>query len=150
MEFRRVLFRSREARGEDIGGSPEGFYPGDYLKPVGEGLAAEFGDRYVAAPEAEWLHLFKTKTVAAMLDLIRHDLGLLGIHHDIFASEAQVQGSGAADRVEATLRDKGLGYEVLPEAPQEQTPHDSERDELTIVRRTDFGVGIDRPLTEQS
>src|SRR3546814_8980348 len=137
MEFRRVLFRSREARGEDIGGIPEGFYPGDYLKPVGEGLAAEFGDRYVAAPEAEWLHLFKTKTVAAMLDLIRHDLGLLGIHHDIFASEAQVQGSGAANRVEATLRDKGLVYEGLLEAPKRSEEHTSE---LQSLRRISYAV----------
>ena len=92
---RSAHLRYREKLGDDIGDIPEGFYPGDYLKPIGAILAAEYGDRFVEAPEDEWLHLFKQKTVAAMLDLIRHDLGLLGIHHDIFASEAELQASGS-------------------------------------------------------
>ena len=79
---RSAHLRYREALGEDIGEIPEGLYPGEYLKPVGALFASEFGDQWVGKPESEWLKLFKQKTVAAMLDLIRHDLGLLGIHHD--------------------------------------------------------------------
>ena len=40
---RSAFLRYREALGEDIGAIPEGLYPGDYLKPVGEALAAEYG-----------------------------------------------------------------------------------------------------------
>ena len=40
---RSAFLRYREALGEDIGAIPEGLYPGDYLKPVGAALAAEFG-----------------------------------------------------------------------------------------------------------
>ena len=36
---RSAFLRYREALGEDIGPIPEGLYPGDYLKPVGEALA---------------------------------------------------------------------------------------------------------------
>ncbi len=143
---RSAHLRYREALGEDIGGIPEGLYPGDYLKPVGEALASEFGDRYVTAPEAEWLHLFKTKTVAAMLDLIRHDLGLLGIHHDIFASEAELQASGAVGRGLETLRGKGLVYTGMLEAPKGETPEDWEPVELTLFRSTQFGDDQDRPM----
>src|SRR3546814_19230810 len=50
---RSAHLRYREALGEDIGEIPEGYYPGEYLKPVGEALAAEFGDRYVGKPESE-------------------------------------------------------------------------------------------------
>ena len=56
---RSAQLRYREALGEDIGEIPEGLYPGDYLKPVGAALAAEFGDRFAAAPESDWLELFK-------------------------------------------------------------------------------------------
>ena len=42
---RSAFLRYREALGEDIGAIPEGLYPGDYLKPVGEALAAEYGRR---------------------------------------------------------------------------------------------------------
>ena len=104
-----------EALGRQIGEIPEGLYPGDYLKPVGEALAAEFGDAYADAPESEWLELFRRRTVAAMIELIRADLALLGIHHDLFASEAEVQEAGAADRALALLDEKGLVYEgALP------------------------------------
>ena len=143
---RSAHLRYREALGADIGEIPEGLYPGDYLKPVGDALAAEYGDLYAAAPEAEWLQLFRGKSVAAMLDLIRSDLALLGIHHDVFASEAEVQGSGAADRVMATLRDKGLVYEGQLEAPKGETPDDWEPVELTLFRSTKFGDDQDRPM----
>src|SRR5687767_10156810 len=98
---RSAHLRYREKLGEDIGEIPEGLYPGDYLKPVGAILAAEYGDKFVGAPESEWLDLFKQRTVAAMIELIKHDLGLLGIHHDKFASEAELQASGAPERAEA-------------------------------------------------
>ena len=39
---RSAHLRYREALGEDIGEIPEGLYPGDYLMPVGQALAAEY------------------------------------------------------------------------------------------------------------
>ena len=92
---RSVHLRYREALGEDIGEIPEGLYPGDYLKPVGDAAR-----RRVSATDmptrrrANGSPLFRERAIAAMLDLIRHDLGLLGIHHDLFASEAELQRSG--------------------------------------------------------
>src|SRR5205814_2621970 len=106
-----VHLRYREALGEDVGEIPEGFYPGDYLKPVGALLAAEFGDKYATAPENDWLGLFRDCAIKAMLDLIRHDLGLLNVHHDLFSSEAELQRTGAVDKAMQVLRDKGLVYE---------------------------------------
>ncbi|TQW86530.1 arginine--tRNA ligase, partial [Clostridioides difficile] len=77
---RSAHLRYREALGEDVGAIPEGLYPGDYLVPVGQQLAQEVGDRYATAPEADWLPLFRTRAVDAMLVLIKADLALLGIH----------------------------------------------------------------------
>ena len=143
---RSAHLRYREALGEDVGAIPEGLYPGDYLIPVGDLLAAEYGDRYAAAPEAEWLALFKTRTVAEMLDLIRADLALLGIHHDIFASEAELHAAGAPDRAMADLDAKGLVYQGVLEAPKGDGHDDWEPVELTLFRSTRFGDDQDRPL----
>jgi arginyl-tRNA synthetase len=143
---RSAWLRYREALGHAIEEIPEGLYPGDYLKPVGEALAARFGDRYLDAPEGEWLAPFKRETVAQMMDLIRADLALLGIHHDEFASEAEVQASGAADRALETLREKGLIYQGVLEAPKGETPEDYEPVELTLFRSTQFGDDQDRPM----
>ena len=143
---RSAWLRYREALGEDIGEIPEGLYPGDYLKPVGQALAAEFGDRYVKAPEAEWLALFRTRAVAAMMERIKADLALLGIHHDVFSSEAALQQAGAVEAAVAALRAKGLIYEGVLEAPKGETPEDWEPVELTLFRSTQFGDDVDRPV----
>ena len=143
---RSAHLRYREALGEEIGEIPEGLYPGDYLKPVGERLAAEHGDRFVGAPEAEWLAPFRRAAVAAMMDMIRADLALLGIHHDIFASEAEVHEKGLAEEAVAWLRERGLIYEGMLEAPKGETPEDWEPVELTLFRSTQFGDDQDRPV----
>ncbi len=144
---RSAHLRYREALGEDIGEIPEGLYPGDYLKPVGIVLAKEHGDRFVGAPESEWLALFRKTAVAAMLEMIKADLALLGIHHDVFASEAEVQAAGKPDAAEATLRARGLVYEGELERPKSLDPHDEwEPVELTLFRSTQFGDDQDRPL----
>lgn len=144
---RSAHLRYREALGEDIGEIPEGLYPGDYLVPVGAILAAECGAKYIDVPESEWLDLFKRKTVAAMLDLIRHDLGLLGIHHDIFASEAELHASGKVEEAMDNLRGKGLVYEGELERPKSLDEHDEwEPVELTLFKSSQFGDDQDRPM----
>jgi arginyl-tRNA synthetase len=144
---RSLHLRYREALGENIGAIPEGLYPGDYLKPVGVLLATEHGDRYVDAPETEWLPIFRDAAIKAMLDLIRHDLGLLGIHHDKFASEAALQQSGAVDEAMQVLRGKGLVYEGVLERPRSLDPHDEwEPVELTLFKSSEFGDDQDRPM----
>jgi arginyl-tRNA synthetase len=143
---RSAHLRYREALGEEIGAIPEGLYPGDYLKPVGEALAAEYGDTYVGAPESEWLVPFRTAAVAAMMDMIRVDLAKLGIHHDIFSSEAALQAAGKPAAAERWLREQDLVYDGLLEAPKGETPEDWEPVELPLFRSTRFGDDQDRPI----
>ena len=142
---RSAHLRYREALGDAIT-IPEGLYPGDYLKPVGAALAAEFGDRFRHAPEAEWLVPFRTRTVQAMMEMIRSDLARIGIHHDVFSSEAALQASGAVTAAADVLRAKGLVYEGVLEAPKGELPEDWEPVELTLFRATRFGDDVDRPL----
>ncbi len=143
---RSVHLRYRAALGEDIGEIPEGFYPGEYLVPIGRALADEFGDRFVGAPESEWLDLFRTRAVAAMMDMIRDDLALLGIHHDVFSSEAELQAARKPEAAEAWMREHGLVFDGILEAPKGKTPDDWEPVELPLFRATRFGDDQDRPI----
>jgi len=143
---RSVYVRYREALGDDVGEIPEGLYPGVYLQPVGRALAAEFGDVWVGRPEGEWLVLFRTKAVAAMLELIKADLALLDIHHDVFTSEADVQAAKKPEAAEAVLRAAGLVYDGVLEAPKGEIDPDWEPVTLPLFRSTSFGDDQDRPI----
>ena len=147
---RSVHMRYREALGEDVGEIPEGLYPGAYLVPVGHRLATAHGSRFVAAPESEWLALFRKEAVADMMAMIRADLALLGIHHDVFASEAELQAAGKPEAAEAWLRDHDLVYDGVLEAPKGELPEDWEPVELPLFRSTRFGDDQDRPIRKSN
>ncbi|GGA41406.1 arginine--tRNA ligase [Sphingomonas psychrolutea] len=146
---RSVHLRYREALGATVE-IPEGLYPGDYLVPVGQALAAEFGDKYADAPESDWLVLFRTRAVAAMLVLIKDDLALLGIHHDLFSSEAELRAAGKPEAAEHDLRARGLIYDGLLEAPKGQELEDWEPVVLPLFRSTQFGDDQDRPIKKSN
>ena len=142
---RSVHLRYREALGETVE-IPEGLYPGEYLIPAGQALAAEFGKTYVAAPEADWLVLFRTRAVSAMMAMIKADLALLGIHHNLFSSEAALQAAGKPEQAETWLRAHDLVYDGQLEAPKGKTLDDWEPVELPLFRSTRFGDDQDRPI----
>ena len=145
---RSAHLRYREALGEDIGAMPEGLYPGDYLKPVGAMLAEKYARAFVGVPETEWLPVVRGETVEAMMALIRSDLALLDIHHDVFFSE-RLLNDGSRDRVAeaiAWLRSKGLIYQGTLPPPKGQVPEDYEDREQTLFRSSQFGDDVDRPL----
>ena len=148
---RSAHLRYREALGEEIGDIPEGLYPGDYLKPVGERLAQEFGPAYRDGDESEWLALFRQRSVAAMMEMIREDLSLLGIHHDLFSSEAELQAAKKPEAAEAWLREHGFVYDGVLEAPKGKAPpEDWEPVELPLFRSTEFGDDQDRPIKKSN
>lgn len=143
---RSAHLRYLEALGEDIGVIPEGLYPGEYLKSVGEALASEFGQKYRSAPEQEWLLIFRKASVSKMMDMIRSDLALLGIKHDVFSSEAELHEAGKADAAEAELRARDLVYDGILEKPKGKTIDDWEPVELPLFRSTQYGDDQDRPI----
>ena len=148
---RSAHLRYREALGEDIGEIPEGYYPGDYLIPIGEALAKELGDKHQNEPEEEWLPYFRAEAVEKMMDLIKSDLALLGIHHDVFASEAALHAAGKPDEAEAWLRAHDLVYDGVLEAPKGKAPpEDWEPVELPLFRSTKFGDDQDRPIKKSN
>jgi arginyl-tRNA synthetase len=145
---RSAFLRYREALGENIGAIPDGLYPGNYLKPVGEALKAEHDDALKNRPEAEWLPIARAKAIAMMMDMIRDDLAALNVRHDVFFSERSLI-EGEKDQVGATieaLRKQGEVFEGRLPPPKGAPAEDWEDREQTLFRSTDFGDDVDRPL----
>ncbi|KAB2911117.1 MAG: arginine--tRNA ligase [Hyphomicrobiaceae bacterium] len=144
---RSAFLRYREALGEDIGEIPAGLYPGDYLKPVGEALAAEHGDALIDMPEERWLPLVREAAIAAMMAMIKEDLAALNIRHDVFFSERSL--TAGKDQVEAaieSLRARGLVYEGRLPRPKGHDDGDWEDREQLLFKSTAFGDDVDRAL----
>jgi arginyl-tRNA synthetase len=145
---RSAFLRYREALGEDIGDIPEGLYPGDYLKPVGQALAAEYGDKLLTMSEGAWLPAVRAKAIAMMMEEIKGDLAALNIAHDVFFSERSLIETGN-NRVAETidfLRAKGDVYEGHLPPPKGAPVEDYEDREQTLFRATAYGDDVDRPL----
>ncbi|MBX3574885.1 MAG: arginine--tRNA ligase [Mesorhizobium sp.] len=147
---RSVMLRYRQALGEDIGEIPAGLYPGDYLVPVGEALAKEFGAGLTLMPEDEALAIVKERTIVAMMAMIREDLAALNVHHEVFFSERTLHADGGR-KIRTALNEltmKGHVYKGKLPPPKGQLPEDWEDREQTLFRSTDIGDDIDRPLVK--
>src|SRR6266404_2117493 len=145
---RSAHLRYREALGENIGAIPDGLYPGDYLKPVGQALAAEHGDKLRTMPENAWLPIVRNKAVAMMMEEIKGDLAALNIKHDVFFSERSLIETGNNKVAETIdfLRSKGDVYEGRLPPPKGGPVEDYEDRVQTLFRATAFGDDVDRPL----
>ncbi len=126
---RSVFYRYREALGEDASATPEGFYPGEYLVPVGEALAKRDGAKWMEAAEPAC-----------------DDLTALGVQQETEVSERDLHRSGAVEAALAELEAHGLIYTGVLDPPKGKQPADWEPRPQTLFRATDFGDDSDRPL----
>jgi arginyl-tRNA synthetase len=141
------FLRYREALGENIGEIPEGLYPGDYVKQVGEELKADYGDELLKKPESEWKPIVRERAINIMMADIRNDLWSLGVVPDVFFSEASLTEDG--DKVAGTidfLRKQGHIFEGRLPPPKGAPVDDYEDREQTLFHATAFGDDVDRPL----
>ncbi len=148
---RSAHLRYLEALGETVT-VPEGFYPGDYLKPVGAALAAKYGTSLRGKAEGEWLAPVRAFAIDAMMDMIRDDLAALNITHEVFFSERSLHdnANGPSDVATAIedLRQKGLIYQGRLPPPKGQLPDDWEDREQTLFRSTRFRRRRRSPVEE--
>jgi len=145
---RSAMLRYREALGEPIGKIPEGLYPGDYLVPVGQRLAEEFGAKLKDMAEFEAVELVKPIVIDAMMDMIRDDLAALNVHHDVFFSERALH-AGNGSRIRTAINElvvKGHVYKGKLPPPKGQVDEEWEDREQTLFKSTEVGDDQDRPL----
>ena len=142
---RSVYLRYLEAHGKEVA-FEDGTYPGDYLIPVGQALKDKVGDAYVDQGEDVWLEDVREFATEAMMDLIRDDLGQLGVKMDRFFSEKSLYGTGLIESAIKDLDDKGLIYRGTLEPPKGKKPEDWEPREQTLFKSTEHGDDVDRPI----
>ncbi|MGB0844814.1 MAG: arginine--tRNA ligase, partial [Alphaproteobacteria bacterium] len=143
---RSAHLRYTEALGREIE-IPDGMYPGDYLISTGQQLAAEHGDKWLDAPESEWLEPIRAFALEQMLDLIRRDLAAMGISQ-IYSSERQLVDDGKVQTMLDRLTEQGLIYTGQLPPPKGKPDEDWEPRDQLLFKTTEFGDKVDRALVK--
>ena len=141
-----AYLRYCESCGEAIGEIPEGLYPGEYLIPVGEALHQLHGQSLLGKPRETWLPVVRDYAVDAMMEMIKRDLDVLGVQHDVFVSERALTQAGKVQDAISVLEHKGLIYTGVLEPPKGKTPEDWEPRPQMLFKSTQFGDDVDRPV----
>ena len=108
---------------------PDDGYPGEYLVPIARAIRDRDGDRWVSAPESEWLTYFETTGRDAIVAGQRRTAERFGVRYDLWQSERALHDAGSIREGIDRLRELGLTYEC---------------DGATYFRTTDFGDDKDR------
>ena len=145
-----AMLRYREACGEIIGEIPAGLYPGEYLKAVGDALVAVYGDKLLAKSTEEQIEAAKPVAIDSMMALIKHDLADMGIHHDIFTSEAKLRKDRKIEKAIDELTRLGHLYRGTLEPPKGEKVEDWEAKEQLLFRSSDFGDDADRTVQKSN
>lgn len=141
-----ALLRYREALGEVIGEIPQGLYPGEYLKGVGDTLKEMHGEQLLKMPAEKQMDVARSVAIDCMMALIKSDLADMGIHHDVFTSEAKLR-----DKIPAAvklLEQKGHIYRGTLEPPKGEKVEDWEAVEQLLFRSSTFGDDADRTVAK--
>jgi arginyl-tRNA synthetase len=90
---------------------PDDGYPGEYLIPIAQRVARDEGDRWIGAPQNEWLPHFskigRDELVAQQQQTARR----FGVEYDRWQSEAELHETGKVKEGIERLRALGLTYE---------------------------------------
>jgi arginyl-tRNA synthetase len=165
-----TLARSVHLRYQELAGRavtmPPRSYPGEYVKEIAARLREELGDRFLDAPERDWIELFRDRAVEQVLQLIRADLASIHVEFDRWSSEKALYRSGTVDRFLRELEEKGLVYvgklpppksrkgqaAPPPRPAADGDAHDVDEEgmgageDLTLFRSSRFGDEVDRPV----
>jgi arginyl-tRNA synthetase len=116
---RTVHKRYRQLFGEQVE-LGEGEYPGEYVIGIAKTWREEVGERYLKAPESEWLPLAIAVAVRENLRSIKASLEKANIRHDVFFSEASLHTAGKVTAVAEEYKKRGATYEAAEARREEE------------------------------
>ncbi|QGR02557.1 arginine--tRNA ligase [Ehrlichia ruminantium] len=140
-----VYLRYKEAIGENIIiGS--GLYPGLYLKDVGQLLYQRYGEDLLEMDDNQRKQIIRDVSLTYLLNLIKEDLALLGIKHDVFTSESQLIRDNVVQKCVKLLHEKQLIYYGVLDQPKGTEGINWKPRTQMLFKSTNFGDDIDRAL----
>ncbi|MDA0916027.1 MAG: arginine--tRNA ligase [Proteobacteria bacterium] len=141
-----ALLRYEECLGKKIKEIPEGLYPGEYLKEVGQKLVDQFGSDLKSNEPSKVSELVRQVSLDVIMKIIRNDLLRLGIEMDVYTSEKEIISGSLLEKTLSILEDKDLIYKGILDPPKGTKPKNWEEREQLLFKSSNFGDDTDRAL----
>lgn len=122
--------RYKQAFGMEAPLPEDGYHGPDIIEIANDVKEAE-GDKWLSAPEEEWVPYFKELGIKLELERIKEDLNTFGVEMDSWVSEKWLYDDGRVEESLEELKAKGVTFE---------------EDGALWLRSTDFGDDKDRVL----
>ena len=90
---------------------PGNYYQGGYIRDIARLARQRWGDKYLDAPEEEWLPPFRQLASSEIMDGIKRDLADFGVRYDRYFSEGELYAAGEVKAAFEELKARGHLYE---------------------------------------
>jgi len=128
---RSLYYRGLQELGEDIE-FPDKHYRGEYMRDLARDFIEENGAGFRGRPLEEVLPEFTAYAANHILDGIKEDLDLFGVHFENWFSEQSLHNRGAIGEALAFLRERGYIYEEEGAVWFKSTAFGDEKDRVVI------------------
>ncbi len=141
-----LYYRYNELLGVNNKKLQDNFYPGSYLIDIASKIIEKDNQKWVNEIDEKWLDYFRNFSIIEIMKLIKYDLNLLNINHDIFFYESDLHKNLKIEIVLKKLNELGLIYEGTIPPPKDAKFTDKKSDVQLLFCSKKFGDDIDRPI----
>ena len=128
---RSLYFRYRQELGETIE-FPDNHYRGEYMRELARDFMRDHGDRYRKTPLEDACPVFTDYASRRILDGIKEDLDIFGVHFDNWFSERELHDGDSIRKTIEYLRERGFIYEEEGAVWFRSTAFGDEKDRVVV------------------
>ena len=142
---RSVYLRIREIKFKENFPDDKNLYKGEYIKDIANAVLKKLKKIKFNSYEKVF-EILKKESLNYSLNLIKSDLKLLGVKHDLFFSETKMVKNKSVDKIIKILKKNNFVFEGFLEAPRGDDSSSWKKTKRLIFKSSSFGDDTDRAL----
>ena len=140
-----VYLRIREIKFKENFPDNKSLYNGEYIKDIANAVLNKLKKIKFDSYEKDF-EILKKESLNYSLNLIKSDLKLLGVKHDLFFSETKMVKNKSVDKIIKILKKNNFVFEGFLEAPKGDDSSSWKKTKRLIFKSSSFGDDTDRAL----
>jgi len=140
-----VYLRIREIKFKENFPDNKSLYNGEYIKDIANAVLKKLKKIKFDSYEKDF-EILKKESLNYSLNLIKSDLKLLGVKHDLFFSETKMVKNKSVDKIIKILKKNNFVFEGFLDAPRGDDSSSWKKTKRLIFKSSSFGDDTDRAL----